>query len=296
MSKTHNFAYFTREGVRGIFTHGFMSFASVSVITTCLVLTGTFVLLMLTLTGTITDMGASGDICAYVDETLSDEKSEALGSVLGAIPNVTELDYVDRDRGLSELREDMGDDSSLLDGLEYDNPLRNYYRIWVDSIDDYASTVDAVRATEGISDVYASVDAMTQLQNLRNILGYASLTFVIMLGMVSIFLISNTIKLATFDRREEIGIMKMIGATDGFIRAPFFIESLILSLAAAAIAFGLQTVIGNALLDSGLSALSFIRIADFHDYMVQYALAYAGTAVLFGVCGSLLSIRKFLRV
>ena len=90
--------------------------------------------------------------------------------------------------------------------------------------------------------------------------------------------------------------MKMIGATDGFIRAPFFIESLILSLTAAAVAFGLQYLIGNALMDSGLTALSFIKIADFHDYMLQYALAYTGAAVLIGVCGSLLSIRKFLRV
>ncbi|MCI6907587.1 MAG: permease-like cell division protein FtsX [Eubacteriales bacterium] len=296
MSNRHNFTYFMKEGVRGIFTHGFMSFASVSVITTCLVLTGTVVLLMLTLTGTITDLGSSGDIRAYVDETLSDEESEALENTLRAIPNVSGVDYIDRDRGLADLREDLGEDSALLDGLEYDNPLRNCYRIWVVSIDDYAGTVEAVENTGGIAEVYASIDAMTQLQNLRNILGYASLVFVIMLGMVSIFLISNTIKLATFDRREEIGIMKMIGATDGFIRAPFFIESLILSLIAAALAFGLQWLIGNAILDSGLASLSFMKIADFRDYILPYAGAFSGTAILIGVCGSLLSIRKFLRV
>lgn len=284
------------EGVRGIFTHGFMSFASVSVIATCLVLTGTVVLLMLTLTGTITDLGSAGDIRAYVDETLTEEESAALETALREIPNVSGVDYIDRARGLADLREELGEDSSLLDGLEYDNPLRNCYRIWVVSIDDYAGTVEAVKNTRGIAEVYASIDAMTQLQNLRSILGYASLTFVLMLGMVSIFLISNTIKLATFDRREEIGIMKMIGATDGFIRAPFFIESLTLSLIAAALAFGLQWLIGNAILDSGLASLSFMKIADFRQYMLPYAAAFTGTAILIGVCGSLLSIRKFLRV
>ncbi len=285
-----------KEGVRGIFTHGFMSFASVSVITTCLVLTGTVVLLMLTLTGTISDLGSAGDISAYVDETLSDEASAALETTLRSIPNVSGVDYVDRDRGLKELRDKLGEESSLLDGLEYDNPLRNYYRIWVSHIDDYKDTVEAVRGTRGITDVYAAVDAMTELQRMRSVLGYACLTFVVMLGMVSIFLISNTIKLATFDRREEIGIMKMIGATDGFIRAPFFIESLILSLIAAGIAFGLQYLIGNVLLDSGLSSISFIKIADFRDYQVQFASAFTAIAVVIGVCGSLMSIRKFLRV
>ena len=285
-----------KEGVHGIFTHGFMSFACVSVITTCLVLTGTVVLLMLTLTGTISDLGTTGDISAYVDESLSDDASAALENALRAIPNVSGVDYVDKTRGLAELREKLGEESSLLDGLEYDNPLRNYYRIWVTSIDDYADTVESVKNLRGIAEVYAAVDAMVELQRMRNVLGYASLTFVLMLGMVSVFLISNTIKLATFDRREEIGIMKMIGATDGFIRAPFFIESLILSLLAAAIAFGLQYLIGNALLDSGLASISFIKIADFKDYMVEYGAVFDGIAVLIGVCGSLLSIRKFLRV
>ena len=156
--------------------------------------------------------------------------------------------------------------------------------------------MEAVRSTRGITDVYAAVDAMTELQRMRNVLGYACLTFVVMLGMVSIFLISNTIKLATFDRREEIGIMKMIGATDGFIRAPFFIESLILSLIAAGVAFGLQYLIGNVMMDSGLSSISFIKIADFREYRVQFASAFTAIAVVIGVCGSLMSIRKFLRV
>lgn len=97
-----------KEGVRGIFTHGFMSFASVSVITTCLVLTGTVVLLMLTLTGTITDLGSSGDIRAYVDETLSDEESEAIENTLRAIPNVSGVDYIDRDRRNTRTRSTGG--------------------------------------------------------------------------------------------------------------------------------------------------------------------------------------------
>ncbi|MGI6335849.1 MAG: permease-like cell division protein FtsX [Eubacteriales bacterium] len=296
MNNRHNFAYFFREGVQGIFTHGFMSFASVSVITTCLVLTGTVVLLMLTLTGTIDELGSVGDIRAYVDETLSDENAAALETTLRAIDNVSGVDFIDRARGLNELKEQLGENSTLLDGLENDNPLRNCYRVWVTDIGDYQDTVRAVENTRGIAQVYASVDAVSELQRLRNILGVASLTFVIMLGMVSIFLISNTIKLATFDRREEIGIMKIIGATDGFVRAPFFIESLILSATAAVIAFVLQWIIGDAIVESALSSLTFMKVASFRDYLLPYLGAFVGTALIIGVLGSLLSIRKFLRV
>lgn len=292
----HNFFYFIREGIRGIFKHGFMSFASISVITTCLAVTGTVILLVMTLTGTITYLGETGDICAYVDETWSDQESAALGIEICELPNISKMEYIDRTRGLEELREELGEESAVLDGLEDDNPLRNYYRLWVESIDDYAQTVENVQAVEGIADVYASVEAMQVLQRIRTIMTYAGIAFIVLLGTVAVFLISNTLKLASFDRREEIGIMKMLGATNAFVRAPFFIESMILSILSAVLAFLLQTLIGKALLTSGLSSLSFVKIADFRDYIVEFAAGDAVIALFFGISGSLSSIRKFLRV
>ena len=292
----HNFFYFIREGFRGIFKHGFRSFASVSVITTCLALTGTVILLVMTLTGTITDLGEAGDICAYVDETWSDQDSSALGITICELPNISKVEYIDRVRGLEELREELGEESAVLNGLEEDNPLRNYYRLWVSSIDDYAETVTAVEGIEGIADVYASVEAMQILQRIRTVMTYAGIAFIVLLGAVAIFLISNTLKLASFDRREEIGIMKMLGASNGFVRAPFFIESMILSIVSAALAFLFQTLIGKAMLESGLSSLSFVRIADFKDYIVQFAAGDTFIALFFGVSGSLSSIRRFLKV
>lgn len=292
----YNISYFFKEGFKGVFSHGFMSFASVSVVTVCLLLTGTVSLLVLSLNRTIASIGSTGDIRAYVAADCSDALAEKVLGQLAAIGNVRDIRYIGKEEAMEELREDMGDYAAVLDGLEEDNPLRSGFQIWVDDIDNYGSTVAVIRDIEGIETVYDNLESVNVLQNIRRILSAASLGFVIMLGLVSIFIISNTIKLATFDRREEIAIMKMVGATNRFVRTPFVIESVILSIIAAAVAFILQWAVARALGASALSSLEFVEMADFADYQGYYAAAFVTVAVILGVIGSSASIRKFLRV
>ena len=273
-----------------------MSFASVSVMVTCFVLTGTIALLILSLNLTIDSMSQLGDIRAFVEESMSDGDAIALEEKLRAIDNVSGVDFVDKARGLTDLREQFGDDAWLLDGLEHDNPIRHCYHIWVVDIDNYEETIKAIENTKGIANVRDSLDAVKQLLNIRQILSAVSASFVLLLGMVAIFIISNTIKLATFDRRQEIGIMKMIGATDGFVRTPFIIESLVLSQFAAGTAFLLQWGAYRYILNTGLASIEFIKIFDFEAYMFYFLGAFMIAAFVFGVIGSVISIRKFLRV
>lgn len=292
----HNIAYFFREGVKGIFSHGFMSFASVCVMITCLVLTGTILLLVMSINLTIESMVSLGDIRAYVAEGYTYEQAQALESKLRMIENVGGVDFISNERGLDELREDFGIDAWLLDGLEYDNPLPHCYRVWVIDMDQYDKTIEDIESINGISKTRSSKEAVESLSNIRNILGTVSIAFMVMLGGVAVVIISNTIKLATFDRREDIAIMKMIGATDGFIRFPFVIESVILSQAAAALAFGLQWLIYNSIFSSGLSAINLIVTVDFFDVKYYFLGAFMIAAFIFGVIGSVISIRKFLKV
>ncbi|MBE6936197.1 MAG: FtsX-like permease family protein [Ruminococcaceae bacterium] len=292
----HNLFYHFREGVKGIFSHGFMSLASVTVMVTCLVLTGTVLLLVMSLNLTIESMVTLSDIRAYVDESYSEEEAEAIGNKLRMIENVSGVDFISNSRALDEMRDQFGTDAWLLDGLEYDNPLRHNFRIMVVSIDGYEDTVADIAAIPGISDVHSSVESVSKLSMIRNILGAASFALMVMLGAVAVVIISNTIKLATFDRREEIAIMKMIGATDGFIRFPFVIESVILSQAAAGIAFGLQWLVYNYLIGTGLSSIELIRMVDFTTVKYYFLGGFMGIAFIFGVLGSAISIRKFLKV
>ncbi len=292
----HNWAYFLREGIQGIFSHGFMSFASVSVMVTCFVLTGTLTLLISSLNLTIDSISQMGDIRAFVEESYTDEEALALESKLRNIENVSGVDFIDKARGLEELKAQYGDDAWLLDGLEHDNPIRHCYHVWVTDIENYEETINSIENTRGIASVSDSLDAIKRLLDIRQMLAAVSAGFILLLGMVAIFIISNTIKLATFDRRQEISIMKMIGATDGFVRAPFIIESLVLSQFAAGIAFLLQWGAYRYIISTGLSSIEFIKIMDFESYMFYFLGAFMVSAFVFGVVGSLISIRKFLKV
>lgn len=292
----HNIGYFFREGIKGIFSHGFMSLASVTVMITCLLLTGTMLLMVLSVNTTIESLVSLGDIRAYVDESYTREQAEALENKLRMIDNVSGVDFIPNDRALDELRDEFGSDSWMLDGLEYDNPLRHSYRIMVVNIDEYDQVIDDISSIQGIEDVHSSRDAVRKLSVIRNILSTVSLSLMVLLGAVAVVIISNTIKLATFDRREEIAIMKMIGATDGFIRFPFVIESVILSQLAALIAFGLQWLTYNYIIGTGLASIELIEMVDFDSVKYYFLGGFMAIAFVFGVLGSAISIRKFLRV
>ena len=157
-------------------------------------------------------------------------------------------------------------------------------------------TVTEIEKIPGIASVISSTASVEALTKARDVLGTASAGFMFLLGLVSVFIIANTIKLTTFDRREEIAIMKIIGATNGFIQAPFMIESLILSLFSAGAAFGLQWLIYILLMNSGLSSIQQISIVDFSQIQYHYLAGFVIVAFLLGVVGSTISTHKYLKV
>ena len=158
--------------------------------------------------------------------------------------------------------------------------------------------VAALKLIPGIAKVRADEAITTGFITIRNVARVISLALIAVLLVVSLFIISNTIKLTTFDRREEIAIMKMVGATNGFIRWPFVYEGLLLGFCGAVVAFGLQWLLYWGV-QQGISqndTLQLVKVVDFSEIWHMVAGAYAAASVLIGVGGSLLAIRRFLRV
>ena len=158
--------------------------------------------------------------------------------------------------------------------------------------------VQDLESVEGIAKVRADQDISNGFITVRNIAGVISIALIAILLIISVFIISNTIKLTTFDRRDEIAIMKMVGATDGFIRWPFVYEGLLLGLIGAAVAFGLQWLL-YAAVSQGIAnsdTMQLLRVVDFRQIWAAVAAVFAGVGILVGVGGSLTAIRKFLRV
>lgn len=295
MARRLNSGYYFREGFHNIRSHGFMSFAAVCMIVACLLIMGTFTLLAVNLEHMLGELEKENEFLAYVDESYSQEQAAALGDTIRAIDNVSSVTFVTRQEALEQFLQGR-EDNELLRSLPA-SVLRDRFRIHVSDIQRMGETVDKVRQVSGIAGISVMLEVAQGFVLVRNIAGAVALVLVLVLMVISLFIITNTVKLATFYRREEIAIMKMCGATNSFVRWPFVYEGLILGLTGALLAFFLQWGLYQAvcgLVESrGLSILVIIPYKAMADRILA---TFVASGFVIGVGGSLMAIRKFLQV
>ena len=295
--KSRNFGYYICEGFKGIGKHGFMSFAAITIMAACLLITGSFSLVALNIDHTLSQLMSENEFLAYVDDAFSDEEAQAIQGELEAIPNVAEVTFITRQQAKDNYLESMNADNDLYSSLPT-TVLRHRYSISVDDISILAATLAEVEAVSGIAETNAALDVADGFVRVRNVVTIVTVGLVAILLIISLFIISNAIKLATLSRQEEIAIMKMCGATNGFIRAPFIVEGMILGLSSAVIGFALQWGLYTLLLQAVasyssmqlLSLIPFVQIAPF------MALVFVVIGLIVGVFGSVMTIRKYLQV
>ncbi len=291
-----DFGYFLKEGFNSIFTHGLMSFAAVCMIICCLLIMGSFSLVAVNLNHMLGDLERENIILAYVDESLDDAAVAELKDALEAIPNVDRAEFMSREEAMEKFRADK-EENELLEDLPAE-VLRDRYQIHIIDIEQMESTVRAVENTPGVANYRAELEIAEGFVTVRNVAGAVAVILVVILLLVSLFIISNTIKLATFTRREEIAIMKMCGATNGFVRWPFVFEGMILGLFGALVAFflqwGLYNLTGTAI--AGSDTLQLITVLPFQPMALRLLGIFAGTGLVIGAGGSVVAIGKFLQV
>ena len=288
--------YHIREGFRSIFTHGLMSFAAVCMTVACLLIMGSFTLVAVNLDDMLGDLEAENEFLAYVDESYTEEQAKAIQSQIEDIPNVSQVTFVTRAEAMDDFRAGR-ENNELLADLP-DEVLRDRFRIHVQDIKQLKATSEQVEKVAGVADVNAAYDIAQGFVLVRNIATGVAVVLVAMLAVVSLFIIANTIKLATFNRREEIAIMKMCGATNWFVRWPFLVEGVILGVAGGIIAFfvqwGIYGLIVNAMAKSGI--LSIISTVPFASMSHLVLLVFLGAGFAIGAGGSAMAIQKFLKV
>ena len=295
--RRHDFAYFFHEGVVNMFGHGFMSFAAVGITVACLLVMGTFSLVAYNIDVQLKQLESDNEILAFVDESYSQTEARALSSQIEALPNVQSVTFITREEAMASFEKQYeGDD--IMDSLDPEI-LRDRFAVKVNDINAMAETKTAIEEqVTGIVKVRADVNLAEGFITLSNVAGVVCIALIAILLVVSVFIISNTIKLTTFDRRDEIAIMKMVGATNGFIRWPFVYEGFIIGLLSALIAFGLQWLLYATVARSIAvsDVLKIFSIVDFTLIWKPVALVFAAVGMLVGVGGSLTAIRKFLQV
>ena len=296
MARKFDAGYYFSEGFHSIFTHGFMSFAAVCMIVACLLIMGSFSLLAVNLDHMLGDLEAENEFLAYIDETYTEEEARALQTEIEAVPNVSAVTFVTRAEALEDWKEGRAE-NDLLDSLQPD-VLRDRYRIHVSDIEQLGQTVDQVELIQGVADTSVALEIAQGFVLVRNIATGVAAVLVGILLVVSLFIIANTIKLATFYRREEIAIMKMCGATNAFVQWPFVVEGMLLGLTGALIAFfaqwGIYQLVAKLIIQG--NGLSLVTITSYTSMALNILIVFCVTGALIGVGGSLLAIRKFLQV
>ncbi|MCI9375964.1 MAG: ABC transporter permease [Oscillibacter sp.] len=292
----HNFGYFFHEGLSNMFSHGFMTFAAIGITVACLLIMGTFSLVAVNANSLLQDLEQENEILAYVEEDYSEEQARALQAELEAIPNVISATYISRVEAMERFTAQYPEEEMFQD-LDPDI-LRDRYSLKIQDLKQISQTKEAVDDLPGIAKVNAYEAVAGGFITVRNVASVVCIALIAILFVVSVFIISNTIRLTTFDRREEIAIMRMVGATNGFIRWPFVYEGFMLGLLGAAIAFLLQWGLYEAVaqgVDTN-DALQLIDIISFQELWVPVAVTFSIAGILIGVGGSLSAIRKFLQV
>ena len=292
----HDIGYFAHEGLSNMFSHGFMSFAAVGITVACLLIMGTFTLVAVNANELLRDLEQENEILAYVDDSYTETEAKALQTTLEAVPNVASAVYISKEQAMEDFVAQYPDEAMFQD-LDPEI-LRDRYAIKITDLEQIRQTKETVEGIPGIARVNAYEEIAGGFITVRNVATVICVALIVILFVVSVFIISNTIKLTTFDRRDEIAIMRMVGATNGFIRWPFVYEGFMMGLLGAVIAFfsqwGLYAAVTRGVDNN--DTLQLIHVIPFQELWVPVAAVFAAAGILIGVGGSLSAIRKFLQV
>ena len=294
--KINNIGYLLKEGVRGIFLHGFMSFAAVCVTVACLIIVGSFSILAYNLDVMVNELNQTSEILVYIDSDLSDAEARSIGTKINALSNVLQATFISREEALESFVKDHNGDSAF-NGVQASD-LRHRYEVTLEDNTLMDQTDAQLQQIPGVAKTNAAYELAQGFTTIQQVLHIVSIALIAVLLVISLLIISNTVKLAMYDRRDEIFIMKMVGATNGFIRLPFIVEGFTLGMIGAVLAFGLEWVAYDALVQkiSQVDALKLFTFVPFENLLVPMLIVFGAAGLFVGVVGSWTSIRKFMDV
>ena len=294
--KMNNFGYLVKEGVRSIFSHGLMSFASVCVTVACMIIVGSFSILMYNLNIMVNELNQTNEVICYVDSVYTDAEAKSVHSRINMIDNVFRADYVSREQALEEFIEDHDNDSAF-QGVDPQD-LRHRIVVVLEDNSRMEETVALLEQVDGVAMIDAEFELAEGFTTISSVLGLVSTGIIVILLIVSLLIISNTVKLAMYDRKNEIAIMKMVGATNGFIRFPFVVQGFFLGIIGAALAFGVEWFLYDGLVKkiTEVDALGLFNFVPFQELLLPMVIVFGAAGLFVGIFGSISAIRKFMDV
>ena len=294
--RLNNIGYLLKEGFKGIFTHGFMSFAAVCVTVACLLIVGSFSILAYNLDIMVEELNQTSEILVYVDSSLSDAEAKSIGTKINMLDNVLKSTFVSREEALQDFIDDHEGDSAF-SGVQASD-LRHRFIVTLEDNSLMQQTDAHLRSIPGVAKTNAAYELAEGFSTIQSVLHMVSYAVIAVLLVVSLLIISNTVKLAMYDRKDEIAIMKMVGATNGFIRMPFVVEGFTLGMLGAILAFGLEWVMYDALIQriSQVDSLQLFNFVAFQELLIPMVITFGAAGMFVGFVGSWTSIQRFMDV
>lgn len=287
-----------REGSKNIIRNGWMTVASVGAVTTTLILVAAFLALVLNLNEMAKNIEQDVEIKVLIDLTADEEQIQELGEHIKEINGIDTVQFSSKDDELLNLIESMGEEGESWQLYEQDNPLSHAYVVKAENPTDTDRIAEKIQEMSAVQDVNYGKDYVEGMFQFTDYARTIGLAVIIGLILTAVFLISNTIKITIMARSREIGIQKLVGATNGFIRWPFFVEGLLLGVLGALLPIG-AVLGGYYYLENNLGVLgnySFVELLPFNPFAWQLSLIVLAIGALIGIWGSVMSVRKFLKV
>ena len=295
--KIRSFRYLLGEGVKNIWSHRMMSVASAGVLMACMLMIGIMWAISLNMTNMVDLVEDQSVVLAFFDDDMTREDAQATTQKIAQMDNIKTCVFVSREEGLQRQKESMGKEyDALFDWVENENPLPDGCQLTLDNLEEFDQTILALRSVDGVQNVRQQRDLVNKLSAIRSMINVIGVCVIALLLIISLVIVSNTIKITMYTRRLEINIMKAVGATDGFIRTPFMIEGMLLGIIAGIGSTGILYLLYK------LAETSLIKnfgagnyIVPFTSFVLPLLLSFVLIGGFIGSLGSVISIGKYLR-
>lgn len=294
--KSSSLKYLTKEGFRNIWVNRLMSVASITVLMACLIIIGVGSMLFFNITSLLDIVEAQNVVMVYIEDGTSDIDTTSIGVRIKNMSNISECEFVPKEDAFERQIETMGGDSALFSGFD-ESPLPDAYKVTVTDLTRFSQTVDELKTIEHVENVRENSDLASKLVSIRQAVTIVSAGLVLMLFLVALFIISNTIRITMFSRKLEINIMKAVGATNGFIRWPFFVEGILLGIISGIVSLFLLWGVYELIIYAFSSVISLMGFSfvPFTQYIWLILGIFIFIGVFTGGVGSMFSMSKYLK-
>lgn len=288
--------YFIKEVYTSFKRNIWMTLASIFTVVLSLFILGFFSIVILNLNKMADTLESQVQISVYLKDDLSQEEIDETKETLSKIEGLQDIKFITREEAMENFKERLGDQQFLLDALDDTNPLPDSFSLTVTSPQQVKTIADTVVALDSVESASYSQDIINHLFNLTHLIRLIGVALIILLTGAAIFIISNTIRLTVFARRKEIAIMKYVGATDWFIRWPFLLEGICLGFIGGGLATIFLYIVYNQVTQEIYEAMAFFPLIPQHPFINYISLAILVAGIIIGALGSIISLKRFLKV